>query len=133
YKHMYCNERLASARANIVDCAPSTTALIRWLSATRKMLGFVPHRKQTDSLSRHSGVGRNPVDSCMPTQASHHCSAGTAKADDEVITTEGQCVCAPGDTLADVQLHAYARVDRMCWHGTQCRRDIGHPALPRCD
>jgi phosphoribosylamine--glycine ligase len=59
--------------------------------------------------------------------------AGTALQDGEVVNAGGRvlCVVALGDTVADAQARAYARVDEISFEGAFCRRDIGYRAVAR--
>ncbi|MFM7707608.1 MAG: phosphoribosylamine--glycine ligase, partial [Gammaproteobacteria bacterium] len=59
--------------------------------------------------------------------------AGTALVSGRVTTAGGRVLCAVGlgDTVGEAQSAAYALVDRICWDGMLCRRDIGHRAIAR--
>ena len=59
--------------------------------------------------------------------------AGTAQADGRTVTAGGRvlCVVGLGDTVAEAQRLAYARVDRIEWPAMYYRRDIGFRALRR--
>jgi len=48
-----------------------------------------------------------------------------------ILTAGGRVLCAVGlgEDVAAAQRTAYALVDRIGWHGMQCRRDIGWRAL----
>jgi phosphoribosylamine--glycine ligase len=58
---------------------------------------------------------------------------GTALADGRVVTAGGRvlCVTAIGETVAEAQRRAYARVAGIHWPGMHLRRDIGYRALGR--
>ena len=59
--------------------------------------------------------------------------AGTAKVNDQVVTSGGRvlCVVGLGDSVRMAQKHAYDAVDRIRFNGAQFRRDIGWRALKR--
>jgi phosphoribosylamine--glycine ligase len=59
--------------------------------------------------------------------------AGTAVADDEVVTSGGRvlCVVGLGDSVANAASTAYAAVDQIQWQDVYLRRDIGHRAIAR--
>ena len=59
--------------------------------------------------------------------------AGTALADDQVVTSGGRvlCVTALGDTIVDAQAACYAGADAISWDGMTLRRDIGWRAIAR--
>jgi phosphoribosylamine--glycine ligase len=59
--------------------------------------------------------------------------AGTALADDRVVTSGGRVLCAVGlgETVAAAQRQAYDLADAIHWDGMQCRRDIGYRAVAR--
>jgi phosphoribosylamine---glycine ligase len=59
--------------------------------------------------------------------------AGTAFADDDVVTTGGRvlCVTALGDKVAIAQKRAYEVADQIQFAGAQMRRDIGWRAIKR--
>jgi phosphoribosylamine--glycine ligase len=59
--------------------------------------------------------------------------AGTALEDARVITAGGRvlCVCGLGDSVAQAQARAYARVAQIHWPDAYYRRDIGHRAIAR--
>ncbi len=59
--------------------------------------------------------------------------AGTARADDAVVTNGGRvlCVVGLGDDVAAAQQRAYERVAGISWRNHYYRRDIGHRALAR--
>ena len=59
--------------------------------------------------------------------------AGSAVADGEVVTSGGRvlCVVALGDSVAEAQTLAYARVETISWQDMYCRRDIGYRAVAR--
>ena len=59
--------------------------------------------------------------------------AGTRLHDGQTLTSGGRvlCVCALGDTVADAQRKAYARVGNIHWQGVYYRKDIGHRAIGR--
>ena len=59
--------------------------------------------------------------------------AGTAERNGRVVTAGGRvlCVTALGDTVAEAQRRAYARVAGISWAGMHYRRDIGYRAVER--
>lgn len=59
--------------------------------------------------------------------------AGTAKKDDQVVTSGGRvlCVTALGDTIQDARDNAYNGVDTIQWQDMLYRRDIGWRAIDR--
>ena len=59
--------------------------------------------------------------------------AGTADRDGRVVTAGGRvlCVTALGDTVAEAQRRAYARVAGISWAGMHYRGDIGYRAVER--
>jgi phosphoribosylamine--glycine ligase len=59
--------------------------------------------------------------------------AGTALADDAVLTAGGRvlCVCALGDTVGAAQAAAYEACGRIHWDGAYRRGDIGYRAIRR--
>jgi phosphoribosylamine--glycine ligase len=59
--------------------------------------------------------------------------AGTAEREGRVVTAGGRvlCVTALGDTVAEAQRRAYARVAELGWAGMHYRHDIGHRAVAR--
>ncbi|MCH7980244.1 MAG: phosphoribosylamine--glycine ligase [Proteobacteria bacterium] len=59
--------------------------------------------------------------------------AGTANADDGVVTSGGRvlCVVGLGDSVASAARMAYAAVDKIGWDNAYVRRDIGHRAIAR--
>jgi phosphoribosylamine--glycine ligase len=59
--------------------------------------------------------------------------AGTQLVDGNVVTAGGRvlCVCALGDSVADAQTKAYAKVAGISWHGEFHRHDIGWRAIAR--
>ncbi len=59
--------------------------------------------------------------------------AGTASADNSIVTSGGRvlCVVGLGDSVAAAADQAYAAVDRISWEGAYFRRDIGHRAIAR--
>ncbi len=59
--------------------------------------------------------------------------AGTRLDGTRVLTSGGRVLCAVGlgSDVATAQRAAYALVDRICWRGMQCRRDIGWRAIGR--
>jgi phosphoribosylamine--glycine ligase len=59
--------------------------------------------------------------------------AGTANADDGVVTSGGRvlCVVGLGDSVASAASMAYAAVDKIDWDNVYVRRDIGHRAIAR--
>jgi phosphoribosylamine--glycine ligase len=59
--------------------------------------------------------------------------AGTALANDQVVTSGGRVLCAVGlgETVAAAQQRAYALVRSVCWEGMQFRHDIGWRAVER--
>ena len=59
--------------------------------------------------------------------------AGTARVGDACVTNGGRvlCVVGRGASVSDAQAAAYRRVDRICWDGMFCRRDIGYRAVAR--
>ncbi len=61
----------------------------------------------------------------------HVFHAGTAMADDQVVTSGGRvlCVTALGDTVRVAQRRAYEIADQIRFAGGQMRRDIGHRAI----
>ncbi|QID17145.1 phosphoribosylamine--glycine ligase [Nitrogeniibacter mangrovi] len=63
----------------------------------------------------------------------HVFHAGTAMADDQVVTSGGRvlCVTALSDNVRTAQSRAYDIADRIQFAGKQYRRDIGHRAVKR--
>jgi phosphoribosylamine--glycine ligase len=61
----------------------------------------------------------------------HVFHAGTARADDRVVTAGGRvlCVTALGDSIRMAQRLAYQVVDGVRFDGMQYRRDIGFRAI----
>ena len=59
--------------------------------------------------------------------------AGTAVADDDVVTNGGRvlCVVGLGETVSHAAESAYDAVGRISWDGVYFRRDIGHRAIAR--
>lgn len=59
--------------------------------------------------------------------------AGTARADDTIVNSGGRvlCVVGLGESVAEAQRKAYARVDEISFAGGFCRRDIGYRAIAR--
>jgi phosphoribosylamine--glycine ligase len=59
--------------------------------------------------------------------------AGTALADDKVVTSGGRVLCAVGlgETVESAQRQAYELADAIHWDGMQYRRDIGYRAVAR--
>jgi phosphoribosylamine--glycine ligase len=59
--------------------------------------------------------------------------AGTALADDTVVTAGGRvlCVCALGDSVSAAQADAYSACSRIHWDGAYRRSDIGYRAIER--
>ncbi len=59
--------------------------------------------------------------------------AGTRLQGRAVVTDGGRvlCVVALGDTVAQAQTHAYARVKQINWRDIFYRTDIGHRAITR--
>jgi phosphoribosylamine--glycine ligase len=59
--------------------------------------------------------------------------AGTALADDSVVTSGGRvlCVGALGDSVSAAQAAAYDACDRIHWDGAFRRSDIGYRAIRR--
>lgn len=59
--------------------------------------------------------------------------AGTATDDDNIVTSGGRvlCVVGLGDTVEQAAARSYDAVDKICWDGVYCRRDIGHRAIAR--
>ena len=59
--------------------------------------------------------------------------AGTANADDDIVTSGGRvlCVVGLGDSVASAASEAYAAVEKIDWEGVYIRRDIGHRAIAR--
>ena len=59
--------------------------------------------------------------------------AGTANADDGVVTSGGRvlCVVGLGDSVASAASVAYEAVDKIDWDNVYVRRDIGHRAIAR--
>ena len=59
--------------------------------------------------------------------------AGTAAADDNVVTSGGRvlCVVGLGDTVSSAAGQAYDAVDKIDWQDVYFRRDIGHRAIAR--
>jgi phosphoribosylamine--glycine ligase len=59
--------------------------------------------------------------------------AGTALADDRVVTSGGRVLCAVGlgETVESAQQQAYDLADAIHWDGMQYRRDIGYRAVAR--
>ncbi len=57
--------------------------------------------------------------------------AGTALADDQIVTAGGRVlnVTALGDTIAQAKLNAYRAVKCIRWPGAWCRKDISDKAL----
>ncbi|MFT4580648.1 MAG: phosphoribosylamine--glycine ligase [Gammaproteobacteria bacterium] len=67
------------------------------------------------------------------TDAAYVFHAGTALLDNAVVNTGGRvlCVVGLGDTVAQAQRVAYARVDEISFQSAFCRRDIGYRAIVR--
>jgi phosphoribosylamine--glycine ligase len=66
----------------------------------------------------------------------HVFHAGTALADDQLVTAGGRvlCVTALGDSIRMARTRAYEIADSIHFDGMQMRRDIGHRALaPRTE
>ncbi len=59
--------------------------------------------------------------------------AGTANADDGVVTSGGRvlCVVGLGDSVASAASMAYEAVNKIDWDNVYVRRDIGHRAIAR--
>nr|VFJ46620.1 MAG: phosphoribosylamine--glycine ligase [Candidatus Kentron sp. DK] len=59
--------------------------------------------------------------------------AGTKVADGEIVTAGGRvlCVCGLGETVAEAQKAAYARVETIRWENLYYRKDIGFRAIGR--
>jgi phosphoribosylamine--glycine ligase len=59
--------------------------------------------------------------------------AGTARAEDEIVTSGGRvmCVTALGDDIAIAQQACYQAADKISWDGMTLRRDIGWRAIAR--
>jgi len=59
--------------------------------------------------------------------------AGTAAADDGVVTSGGRvlCVVGLGDTVEQAAAESYAAVSKIDWDGVYFRGDIGHRAIAR--
>jgi phosphoribosylamine--glycine ligase len=59
--------------------------------------------------------------------------AGTALADDSVVTAGGRvlCVCALGDSVSAAQADAYRACKQIRWDGAYRRNDIGYRAIAR--
>jgi phosphoribosylamine--glycine ligase len=59
--------------------------------------------------------------------------AGTAQADDDVVTSGGRvlCVVGLGDTVQSAARASYAAVANISWEDAYFRRDIGHRAIAR--
>lgn len=59
--------------------------------------------------------------------------AGTALADDGVVTSGGRvlCVCALGDDVTEAQSEAYEACKKIHWDGAFTRSDIGQKAVNR--
>lgn len=59
--------------------------------------------------------------------------AGTALAQDQVVTSGGRVLCATalGDSVAQAQQNAYALVRQINWNGCFYRNDIGYRAIAR--
>jgi phosphoribosylamine--glycine ligase len=59
--------------------------------------------------------------------------AGTALADDAVVTAGGRvlCVCALGDSVSQAQADAYEACRQIHWDGAYHRHDIGYRAIER--
>ena len=59
--------------------------------------------------------------------------AGTALADDGVVTAGGRvlCVCALGESVTEAQSEAYRACRRIHWDGAFTRSDIGQKAVDR--
>ena len=59
--------------------------------------------------------------------------AGTALADDGVVTAGGRvlCVCALGDSVSAAQADAYRACEQIQWDGAYRRSDIGYRAIDR--
>jgi phosphoribosylamine--glycine ligase len=59
--------------------------------------------------------------------------AGTREEGGKIVANGGRVlnVSAIGGTIAEAQARAYEAVDRICWPGGFCRRDIGFRALAR--
>jgi len=57
--------------------------------------------------------------------------AGTALEGNDTVTSGGRvlCVVALGESVAQAQQRAYARVDSISWKDVYCRRDIGYRAI----
>jgi len=59
--------------------------------------------------------------------------AGTALAQDQVVTSGGRVLCATalGDSVAQAQQNAYALARQINWNGCFYRNDIGYRAIAR--
>ncbi|MEM7403995.1 MAG: phosphoribosylamine--glycine ligase [Pseudomonadota bacterium] len=73
-----------------------------------------------------TGLGPDPEGCKVFHAATRHGPAGITAHGGRVL-----CVCALGDTVADAQAAAYARVDEIEWEDAFCRRDIGYRAIAR--
>jgi len=68
-----------------------------------------------------------------PSPATKVFHAGTKMADGEIVTAGGRvlCVCGLGETVAEAQKTAYARVETIRWENRYYRKDIGFRAIGR--
>ncbi len=59
--------------------------------------------------------------------------AGTALADNDIVTSGGRVLCAVGlgKSVADAATAAYEAADKIYWQDVYYRRDIGHRAIAR--
>ncbi len=59
--------------------------------------------------------------------------AGTARADDDIVTSGGRvlCVVGLGDTVEQAAARSYDAVEKVNWEDAYFRKDIGHRAIAR--
>jgi phosphoribosylamine--glycine ligase len=85
--------------------------------------GYPDAPRKGDAITGLDAVGEN----------FHIFHAGTAIADDQVVTAGGRvlCVTALGDTVKIAQVRAYEVAEGVGFAGRQMRRDIGWRAIAR--
>ncbi|HPF25611.1 MAG TPA: phosphoribosylamine--glycine ligase [Steroidobacteraceae bacterium] len=85
-----------------------------------------------DSVRKGDVITGLEAAAALPGKVFH---AGTALANNQVVTSGGRVLCAVGlgDRVRDAQRAAYRLVDAISWPGVQCRRDIGYRAIERED
>ncbi|KRG71593.1 phosphoribosylamine--glycine ligase [Pseudoxanthomonas dokdonensis] len=91
------------------------------------VLASAPYPENPISGEPISGLDQAPVDGVKVFHA------GTRLHGDDVVTAGGRvlCVAALGDSVADAQARAYARVGQLHWQHEFHRSDIGWRAIAR--